>query len=283
MTWFNLGFPLVMILLPLGFICCFRNRAPDEATAALARRGLVMLVVATLVALGLFAVAWTIWGPIARFSWVLFFPLWFGWAMPAAAARNPDWAASHPRGVQRRSASLVVRQPERFVPTWFWLLPGLLFVGGLVAIGLRPWSPGFDEATRFRTLLAFVIQLTCGGLFIILPLVALPAISREPEPMDASGSPALAQAYADLRRFKGRSMAWLLGLGLTAMVSCINVSMAWVPGSGRTGLVLGVAGAVAGTLIGLAGAVVGTMASARRARINGLLRELEAASPTRTA
>jgi len=276
MLWFKLCFPAAMIVAPLVFVCFTPTRMFQPEQAARHRRRFTALVAVTAVALGMFAGAWFAFPPLAPFSWVLFFPLWFGLAMPTIAARHPDLTSSHPHGVRRRGASMMTRNAERYVPGWFWILPALIVVAAFAAILLRPLGEDFDAPAQWRMLLALALQIVCGSALLIVPLVVLPAISREPEPLDGSGSPALSKAYAELRCFKGRSMAWCLGLGMTALTALINVSLAWTSAdSARTGLFLAIVGGVGGTLIGIAGAVVGTLASVRRARINALLRELD--------
>ena len=276
MHWFNIAFPIVMILAPLTFTLAIRPRWSSDAIRDVAQRRLALLAVGTLAALGLFALLWWILGDMARFSWFLFFPLFFGLAMPAVVARNADWAGPHAGSPVRRSASLVSRQREPSAPRWMWIVAigvGALAVGLIAA---RPLGPSFDDAARRSMILALALQVICGGTLVAVLALCLPMLRREPEPMDSAGSPELVEAYASLRRFRTNCFVWLFGVGMTAMVALINVGVAWAGALGsRPALVLTLAGAIGGPLLGLLGAVLGTTAGVRRVRINALLRELE--------
>lgn len=276
MHWFNLGFPIAMILAPLCFTLAVRPRPRSDSDGRIARTRLLLLLAGTAAALGLFAALWVALGDVARFSWFLFFPLFFGLAMPAIVARNADWAGPHAASPTRRSASLVNRDRGQAVPRWMWAVSiGItLLAAGLIAV--RPLGPTFDDAARRAMVLALALQVLCGGTLIAVLAMCMPMLRREPEPMDAGGSQELAEAYERLRRFKSRAFVWLFGVGMTAMIAVINVGVAWAGAVGpKAAMMLAIVGSVGGSLLGVGGAIIGTVAGIRRVRINGMLRELE--------
>lgn len=278
MRLFSIVFPIVMLLAPLATVLAVAVNARAGANPQLARRRVVALAVATAIALAIFAGCWALVGELARFAFVLFFPLFFLLAMPALVARSPDWGSPHPAGVRTRSATLVNRERARLVPTWTWVVAALIGVGALAAIALRPLGQrfgfDFDQPARTRMLLALAIELfVLATIFVPLGL-ALPMLHREPEPMDAAGSPEIAAEYAALRRFKARAFVWLFAICMNLIFGIWVTFFAWSGPESPPGAILGVAGGAAGAAIGIAGSVIGVLASVRRVRINGMLREL---------
>lgn len=278
MRLFSIAFPIVMILAPLATVLAVSLNSGAGANAELARRRLVALAIATFASLAVFAACWALLGDLARFAFVLFFPLFFIFALPALVARNPDWGSPHPAGVTTRSATLVNRERERLVPSWVWVVATLIGLGALVAIALRPLGPriGFDfgPAERNRMLIALGIELFVLATIFVPLGVAMPMLRREPEPLDAAQSPELAAAYARLRRFKASAFVWLFAIGMNGLFGLGVVLFAWSSPAAPSGTMLGVASGFAGAAIGIAGSVVGVVASVRRVRINAMLREL---------
>ncbi|MCE9618478.1 MAG: hypothetical protein K8R92_01035 [Planctomycetes bacterium] len=294
MRWFDLFFPVAMIAFPLVFVLC-SPRGPADAvtTDSLARaRGLALaLLVATIICLGGHLLLWLGHVRFLFIDFCFFFPLWFGIAMPALAARNPDLAHAHPVGSTVRRASLVPRDQSPLAPRSLWTLSIALGAACLLGIALRPWSasfaaffeaiglpgPGpFDEAAQSLWLKALAIQVTLLTLTFTVLHGSLGMLRREPEPLDARSSPELVRSYAALRQFKAHAMMLLFGVGGNLFFGLAMVALAWVaPGSREQTMVLAIGGATAGSLLGIGGGIIGTVASMRRARINALIRSLD--------
>lgn len=296
MQWFDLLFPAAMLTFPLVFLLLSRRGPTDSVTSASRdrARGLTLvLFVGTVVLLCAQLLLWFNDFGFARFMFVGFFPLWFGLAMPALAARNPDLATAHPTGTSVRRASLVPRDTTPLAPRWLWTLSVVIAAIFLVGTSLRPWGESigtssifaavgisgvtpFDATTQSIWLRSLIIQV--GTLALTFPVLCLSMgmLRREPEPMDARSSPELIESYASLRRFKAASFLWLFGIFGNLLFGAAFMLMAWLPGdSHTTTLVLAIGGGTAGSVIGIAGGVVGTIAGMRRAKINALIRGLD--------
>lgn len=273
---FMLLFVPTMLLAPVLFVFCTRNRAESEGDRAAAASRLVALCVATVVALaiwlGLLLAALNVSGSqagttlhfIARMSWVFFFPLWFGLAMPALRSRNPAWGGPHDPSQPRRTASLVPRARRSPIGARHWAI--LVAVTGAILLGLlaRGWvAPFADDAERMRWLIMTIVYgVSLAIVFLVQPF-ALRAALNEPEPMDAAGSPELAQMYEAFRTTKIRGLFWLVGAALPVMMGVWLLLAVWTD---HTHLAAG-AGAAAGVGLGLLGAWFGVSMSVRRVRI----------------
>jgi hypothetical protein len=254
-----------MIFTPLFVVLCVRPRADTPSAHAPMRR----LVIATLVCGLLLACAWAAVPQLARFGWLLFFPLFFGFAMPAIMGRRPEWMGDPMRDQASRSALLVNRARVTAVPPWAWFAASLLVAAALTAIAMRLGSPSLDAAARNRVILALAVEGVVGGTMLVLLAFVVPMVRNEPEPLRADGADEIAAAYARLRRFKMNAFVWLFAVGINATLGAILVAIAWLPPD-RAAL-LGIFGGIAGSVIGIGGALVGVRAAAHRARINALL------------
>lgn len=248
---FQACFSAFMILFPASFVTLYPTQQGADDRAA--TRQLRATWLATVGALGLWGVALPLQSELTSMIWLLFFPLWSGFAQKVFVTKNPGYA--HPPGAVR-AASLVSRQRQLPIPRVAWLVPlaimavsalvlelhhaswqsWLIWSGGLVWVGAAPRA----------------IQLTLA----------------EPEPMDTEGSQQLATAYEELRSFK----AWgffTMGLLAVAVLSVTSVLLAldWQ----RAALWAGAGG---GSVVGILGGVTGTWADIRRARVANLRYQL---------
>lgn len=288
MRWFDLVFPLALLASPLCFLLLSpRGTAGafdgDTTNARDRARGLTLvLLTATIICLGGHLWLWAAQVPFNRFTFCFFFPLWFGLAMPALAARNPDLGRAHPGGTPVRRASLTPRTTEPLAPRWLWALSIAIAAVCLLGIAIRPWGEAFgalpfDSAVQAVWLRSLVIQVAYLALTLPVLYGCIGMLRREPEPMDARASAELIESYASLRRFKAAASVWLFGVGGTALCGGTMLAMTWLPpDGGTTVLVLAIGGGVAGSALGIAGGIFGTIASMRRARINALIRTLDA-------
>jgi hypothetical protein len=293
MRWFDLIFPLCMLVFPLVFLVLSPRGPADSQTEELRNRarGLTTLLAAlTIVFVGVHLLLWNFGFGFARFMFVGFFPLWFGLAMPALAARNPDLATAHPTGSTIRRASLAPRDTTPLAPRWMWQISAAIGAVFLAGTALRPWGSAdlftnllgstvaaFEGSVRSTWLIAMIVQV--GSLALLFPMLCLcmSMVRREPEPMDARSSPELQESYASLRRFKAQSFLWLFGIGMNFLFGACFMLMAWLPADSRTTTyILAIGGGTAGSALGIAGGVIGTIAGMRRARINALIRSLDA-------
>lgn len=274
MRWFDLLFPAAMIIYPLVFLLLV-PRSPQATPRA---RSLVrMLAMATAVALAGHLALWWFQVPLARFAFLLTFPLFFGLAVPAMLARRPDWARSHPADSGIRRASLQPRSQAPMAPRWLWALSGCIAAAALAGVALRPFGEPMDEAMRSAWILALVIEVCLLSLtFSLLPFV-IQMVRTEAEPLDARASAEVTQAYAALRRMKACAFLWLLGVGMNLLLGVATNAIAWLPpGSPALAMTIAIGGAAGGTALGFAGAAVGVLSTVRRARITQLLRTLDA-------
>ena len=284
MEWFQLIFPLVMILSPLAFVLI--SGTSPQASAA----GTPLMKAMWACTLGAVAVHLALWLTgikDATFMGFAFMPLWFALAMPALMHRRPEWRRVYGSSPER-SATLTPRSQEPLLPRWLTQLPASVGLAGFVSVvtaivmhrtQASPYGPVDTVA------IASAILLVIGGEVLVLGLI--PAITRAvrqmPEPEPAGGDASLREAYAKHRRFVACSMTLLFGVGMNALAGILASCLAWVPAANPLRLTLLVAcGAGGGTLLGLGGAAIGTISSLRRARIATQLRELEAARSSAT-
>jgi hypothetical protein len=298
---FMLIFVPVMLLFPLVFAALVPNRAADDSARIKARGMLLTLAMSTAVLLAIW-VGLVLTGlrfnfamVIAGFWWPWFFPLWFFLAMPTIVTKNPHWGwtvggGSASGGV--RTASLVNRERTSPVTRAMWAVPITLFVVILAAIaarGLLPFGVGpypgdsavdpeaarvaYAEAERSRWMLSLVVF---GSVFAFL-LAILPRSLRrtlsEPEPMDAAGSPELAELYAAQRRKRVLGLFWGVGVVLPLCIGVFSVLQTWFPQNGSTwGLISG----IGGSILGICGAIFGTWMTVERAKISEVRARLDA-------
>lgn len=282
---FMLLFVPFMILFPLGLALLVPNRAGEESRRLLVRGMSAALLAATVLALALWLgltlagtrFEWAKWA--GNFSWMLFFPLWFGLAMPLLRAKNPAWEyfahgaqGAHGSGGPLRTASLVNRARQNPVKGWMWAVAVFAGLAGLIAIGARGFFPfptdgagddavGGAERARWFVFLAVAL---CGPS----QLVWLPGVLRTmlvaPEPMDAAGSQELADLYARQRRRRVLGMFWLMGVAMPLAIGGIFALIVWFPNLGG---LWGLVGGLGGVLLGGIGAAFGFMMTAERAKI----------------
>lgn len=290
-----------MLLFPLVFVLCVPNRANDAAARLRARASLVTLGLATLVALaiwlGLVLTGIRFPGAVAfaNFWWVCFFPLWFLGATRAITARNPAWGGAMQGNSAAsgtlRSASLVNRERRSPVSRAMWAIPVVVFLlalGAIAARGLMPFPmqpeaadgavnpdavPAVHaEVERWRWLLTLGIYGTVFALHLAILPRGIRRTLTEPEPMDAAGSPELAELYDRQRRKRVLGLFWGLGVLLPAFLGAILALPLWFPNiAGIWGLV----GGIGGSLLGLAGGAFGTWMTVERARIIEVRQRLE--------
>jgi len=299
---FMLIFVPVMLLFPLVFAALVPNRAVDDSARIKARGLLLTLAMSTAVLLAIW-VGLVLTGLrfnfamiIAGFWWPWVFPLWFFRAMPAIVAKNPYWGCAVGGGSASggvRTASLVNRERTSPVTRAMWAVPITLFVLILAAIaarGLLPFGVGpypgdsavdpeaarvaYAEAERSRWILSLVVF---GSVFAFL-LAILPRSLRrtlsEPEPMDAAGSPELAELYAAQRRKRVLGLFWGPGVVLPLCIGSVSVLQAWFP---QNGSAWGLIGSIGGSILGICGAMFGTWMMVERAKIAEVRARLDAA------
>jgi hypothetical protein len=283
MYWFNIVFPLVMILFPAVFMTLARPNHQADVDLARAGRLTLWLWLATLGAVGLWAVAYVAIAPrAALFLWPLFFPLFFGFFGPLMRAKNPDWVSMPPPDLPVRGASLTPRLSQPATPTWsiamIWAVWGAFFAAVLVILDWSVLRSG-DPALFTRRSLGWIGLAISGGIVLLVPLATL-CIRRdrgEPQTLDPEGSKELIDLYARRRRQR----AWMFVGGALTMIllqGSISIAMALISRGvlpeQQTGVALGWAGGIAGSIVGVAGGILGTMSTIQAARINACLREL---------
>jgi hypothetical protein len=296
-----LVFAPLMLVTPLIFALLVPNRTTDDAGRIRAGSRMLALSLATValltIWLGLVLLGSRLPGalPIANFWWVWFFPLWFGLAVPAIAARNPFWsgaAATESEANGLRTASLVNREKRSPVTRAMWLIPiavYLLFLGAIAARGLMPFPAGtypgdsaadpaaaklaYAAAERSRWLLALAVY---GGVFGLL-LALLPRSLRltltESEPLDSKGSVELAELYDRQRRQRVLGLFWGSGVLLPICVGLFSTLQLWFPNFGS---LWGLVGGIGGSLLGIAGAIFGVRMTIERAKIAELRSRMNA-------
>ncbi len=270
MDWFNLCFPLFMILSPAVFSLFIKkvpaNDADKGAQESKIDRLRTRLWFWTTIAVIVFAACY-LWLPreLTRQMWVLFFPLWFVCVMPLLQAKDRGWGPIHvPEGT--RSASLAPRDRVSPVPGWTW---GLALAVWLVGIAILVWLLARQSAqgqgwwVGFFAFFGGPFWLAGGYLGVRMFLV-------EAEPIDPGASQELADAYEEFRRFK----AWMVyGLSCAAMLLFLSVSLLLALGPQYEMIAIWI-GAGGGSLLGILGGVFGTYGSIRRARLARLLMDL---------
>jgi hypothetical protein len=287
-----LFFPVLMIVLPMVLAAGLPNRVTEAADQAEVRRWMARLGIGT-------AVALVVWGvttyfsvrtpgyPWATFfSWPLFFPLWFGLAMPLIRAKNPGWGLANQEALGGsgavRTASLVNRERESPVTGAMWAMAIVANIAGIAAIAARGLMPfpmeslgAGDEAAgaaqRVQWLL--FLGLSCLGPIGLLWLPQmLRSMRTEPEPMDAAGSRELADLYAAQRRRRVLGVFWINGVAGSLAIAGTFALAVWFPDLGGW---WGVVGGIGGSVVGIGGAIFGVRMSAERAKIAEVRARLE--------
>jgi hypothetical protein len=245
MTWFHIGFPALMIVLPALFtlLWCLWTGV----------RGTRPLLLATLVVLLGFGASAYVADPAHRahyMGWAMggFWLLSLGFTMPLMRRASLNWPAL-PRG-----ASLKPRRVELFRGAFVWPLVAWAVVAAvtLIAAGDRP--------------LAWLNPALSLAMLLFLPRW-MRALVAEPEPLGGADPAGLAKRYEAFRRQRVR-----IAYGL-AVTLALFLAGGWIALPARTGAW---AGALGGSALGLWGALYGTWADAQRYLLR---RELSGADP----
>lgn len=286
MNWYTFAFAPIMIVAPLIFAAFARFNAQAGGDRALVRTRMIRLVIATAVAFAVFIALYLIldlWdhGVWAAHAWPLFFPLFFGFAMPVIAAKNPDTVTPHPKTpVSVRSASLVSRERRNPLRLWHWAICWIICGIAIVGVIARPIvAPISDDAERWRIMSSILLIVVLWAPMLALLPWCMRMVLREPEPLDAAGSHELAAAYERHRNFKLWCFWWFFGIVMNVLIGSGALMTAWTTPGESMSRSLGVFGGVGGALLGVAGAAFGIYAGIQRVRITALLRELNQRQP----
>ncbi len=284
--------PPFLILLPLILVLLVPPAQVHAAEIRQRRSGLTALTFGTLVSLSIWAglalaaqrFAVTAWA--ALFSWVLFFPLWFGLAWPLIRARNPYWEGcmygiSGESGVQR-TASLENRERQSPVTKAMWWTAGIAHSLGIALIAVRGLLPFPFESSAMTAPNTAWVQWLQWCLFLGLEclsplgLLWLPRVLRsilvEPEPMDAACSVELAELYAIQRRRRVLGVFWITGVAGPLVIGCLLSLVIWFP---QLGALWGLIGGICGAALGAVGAIYGFLMTGERARAAELRTRLQ--------
>jgi hypothetical protein len=285
-------FPPLMLAFPWVFAILVPNRVTENSGRIQVRGQMQVLALSTMTLLAIWlglvlaSLNFPLAFSIANFWWGWFFPLWFLFAMPAIAAKNPTWSGNSRPAAEAnglRTASLVNRERRSPVTRAMWLIPisvYLLFLVAIAARGLMPFPAGdiaadttaepavsrvaAASAERFRWLISLAVY---GGVFGFL-LALLPYSLRlsliEAEPLDAAGSVELAELYERQRRKRVLGLFWGSGVLLPFCLGLFGTLQIWYPDLGS---LWGLVGGIGGTLLGIAGALFGIQMTIERARI----------------
>ncbi|HRV80843.1 MAG TPA: hypothetical protein P5218_05380, partial [Planctomycetota bacterium] len=217
----------------------------------------------------------TLGQPLDQWLWLLFFPLWFGCAMPLIRAMRPEMVAGRAPLGDVRVASLVSRRNLDSLPTWTLWLPWVLWVLGFGIYLWRFFQPD-PIPLRSHTLGLLMLGISSLGLLTV-PMLRL-GLLNEPEPMDPGQSEELARAYASYRRWKSLglySLCLFLQVSMVVFAACFLLG--WLEHEGwgeRIGFFGGLVGSVVGGSAGIFGSVIGH----QRGKIEELRQRLSAPS-----
>lgn len=290
------AFVPIMLLFPLLFVLLIPTRVAEPTAREQARSRQLRLAIFTFMGIatwgGLALIAHetgsSIFDQFVRQIWLLFFPLWFGMAMPAVLAKNPAWGDGR-KGESStyspiRTASLVPRTHENPIRTWHRALMGSLVAATFAAIACRgafAFGPEGTAAEAARERWA-LLTAVYGIIAITTALVVPYSIARsrfEPEPLDPHGSEELSAMYRGDRRARSQIIFWMLGVIQPFAIGWIFAVIVWSPAA--NGRAMGIIGAALGIAMGLAGSIFGIASAIRRVRINEKRVQLEAVSKTR--
>lgn len=287
LTVVMLLFVPVLLLVPLVITAMTPSKVSADAERTAARGKVLILALATLLVLG----CW--FGAIvaslrfqsqalrqtADMAWTLFFPLWFGLAVPAIKAKNPTWGTALNGPIDAhgdtRTASFTNRDRENPVKARHWVLAVGLGVGLIAGIAVRGFSPfttdniGLQDHTRWLLSLALTTGLYALTL-TVMPFV-IKCMNLAPEPLDTRGSKELVELYKSQRIRRTLSLFWLLAVVLPAFLGGIFLVATWLPGHSSA---LGLLGGIGGSVLGIVGAAFGVAATAERVRIAELRAKL---------
>lgn len=273
MEWFTFTFTPFMLLAPIAIVLLTpkqKHPAPDDV---LVRRRLRRLIIATAAALLIFLALYFFVAEVAaRFAWVMFFPLWFGFAVPLYAARRPrDAQPPHQAAGPVRTATLTNRLREDPVPAGAWWILWAIWLIAVAALSLRLLHP-FEQRELVTFIIVAMVLVLAGPFDILIGRIATRMTLQEPEPYDARGSAELAEAYETHRRRRVWFFYWLVA---TLLVTTIGSTMAfaWL----TPGPAFGYVGGAVGTILGTAGGIVGLWFTMERSRLAERLEQLSAA------
>lgn len=211
---------------------------------------------------------------ISTMAWLLFFPLWFGIAMPISKLLFTDLQPAVPPEQQKRTASLGNRQRKNPIQWWHWGLSSTVCTGFLIAtlwigrnIDQSTWTPQqgflwFWGILGYPTLVVFTYAVLYFGVRASL---------AEPEPLDSEGNVELQKLYDDARSNRALSMFWLLGFLQPVFFGVCLFLSTWI----HSNYLIGILGATGGTLLGLAGSWAGVNATLQRLKIARFKMQLE--------
>lgn len=287
-------FVVVMLVFPLVVALFTPTRVKGDTERATVRMRLLVLGVATLLALVVWAGALAVaarWPGgqlplLANFAWVFFFPLWFGLAMPVIRAKNVVWAGAFDGtttvSTPQRSASLVNRARDNPINRVSWIVLAVVVVGMLAAIAVRGLMPFEDVAFAGQGRAKWMQWLVMVGTYTVCALTTLVVVpfsirrmQEEPEPLDPSGSRELMDLYRSQRRRRTLMLFWMLGVLLPGFLGAVFAAAVWMPP--EYGRMFGVVGAIGGSAIGLAGGIFGCLMTLERVRIAEVKARLESA------
>ena len=272
MKWFDMLFPPALILTPLVITLCIRPNHETDEQRDTATRLMRFLVLGTIGAIGIWLIAYlTLPGGVSRHFWPVVFPL-FALSSRIMPNRNVNWQAPHPDDTVR-VASLKSRQHESPIPTMAWAVPivlAVVFLGALLARWTQPFETDSDQS---RWWIAFIVAVTLIPMEAAMGPWIIRLVMREPEPMDLGGSKELSEEY----RRNRNARAWMFYIFLLVMLCLAGISttvLGWIAMDAEIGGTIGLVGGIVGSVIGILGATAGVYFSFRRARINGMMREL---------
>lgn len=211
---------------------------------------------------------------LSTMAWMLFFPLWFGIAMPIAKLLFADLQPAVPPEQQKRTASLGNRQRKNPIQWWHWGLSSFACTGLLCAtlwigrhIDQSTWTPQqgflwFWGMLGYPALVVFTYAVLYFGVRASL---------AEPEPLDSEGNVELQKLYDDARSNRTLSMFWLLGFLQPVFFGVCLLLSTWI----QSNYLIAILGATGGTLLGLAGSWAGVNATLQRLKIARLKMQLE--------
>jgi len=202
---------------------------------------------------------------IAYFLWVACFPLWFAGAMPLLQAKDRGWQPLH-RPAGTRAATLQRRDLE---PASLQVARKVAWGGWLALLAVTLWAFATrSESWAFAWTLIFPLM---GGGWLAWGAYFGRMATLEPEPIDVSASPELAQGYADFRNFK--LWGWFT-LSVLAMLAFSTTSLLLaLDGSGLMTTAIWI-GAGGGSMVGVLGGAFGVRADLYRTRLNRLYQDL---------
>jgi hypothetical protein len=133
----------------------------------------------------------------------------------------------------------------------------------------------YAEVERSRWLVSLIVYGSVFGFLLAILPRGLRRTLSEPEPMDAAGSPELAELYAAQRRKRVLGLFWGIGVALPLLIGSFSVVQTWFPNDGS---MWGLIASIGGSILGICGAIFGTWMTVERARIAELAAQFDAAN-----